>query len=79
MDIDKVGLIAQEISFAFEDHFNDVENRNLFDALFVKYLSKVDPSGAMIPYDAIMLLARKNPEEYEQMLKEMREANLIAG
>jgi hypothetical protein len=34
MDIDKVGLIAQEISFAFEDHFNDVEKRNLFDALF---------------------------------------------
>jgi hypothetical protein len=79
MDIDKVGLIAQEISFAFEDHFNDVEKRNLFDALFVKYLSEVDPSGAMIPYDAIMLLARQNRDKYEQMLKEMREANLITG
>jgi hypothetical protein len=33
----------------------------------------------MIPYDAIMLLARQNRDKYEQMLKEMREANLITG
>ena len=79
MDIDKIGLIAQEISFAFEDHFNDVEKRNLFDAFFVKYFAAVDPSGALIPYDAIMLLGRQNPDGFEQMLKEMREANLITG
>jgi hypothetical protein len=79
MDIDKIGLIAQEISFAFEDHFNDVEKRNLFDALFNKYFSIVDPPGALVPYDAIVLLARKNPDEYEKMLKEMRDANLISG
>ena len=79
MDLDKIGLIAQEISFAFEDHFNDVEKRNLFDSLFVKYLAGVDPSGAMIPYDAIVLLARKNPDAFEKMLKEMREADLICG
>lgn len=79
MDIDKMGLIAQEISFAFEDDFNDVEKRNLFDTFFIKYFAAVDPSGAMIPYDAIMALARSNQDEFEQMVKEMREANLISG
>lgn len=79
MDIDKIGLIAQEISFAFEDHFNDVKKRNLFDALFVKYFASVDPSGAMVPYDATILLARQHPDEFEKMLKEMREADLISG
>ncbi len=79
MDIDKIGLIAQEISFAFEDHFNDVEKRNLFDAFFTKYFASVDPSGSKIPYDAVMLLGRQNPDEFEKMLKEMREAKLISG
>lgn len=79
MDIEKIGLIAQEISFAYEDHFNDKEKRDLFGALFDRYLSQVDPDGSMVHYDAIMLLARKNRDEFEQMLKEMREASLISG
>jgi len=79
MDIEKIGLIAQEISFAYEDHFNDKKKRELFGALFDKYLSGVDTGGSMVHYDAIMLLARTNRDEFEKMLKEMREASLISG
>jgi hypothetical protein len=79
MDIDKIGLIAQEIIFAFEDHFNDENKRKSFDALFHKYLSMVDPGATMQVYDAIILLGRKHPAEFEQMVKEMRDSSLISG
>lgn len=78
MDPDKLGLIAQEISFAFEDLYNDVEKRQLFDKLFLTYLSSVDPESTMEPYQAIIQLGRKNPEEFEKMVKEMKGHSLIS-
>jgi hypothetical protein len=77
MDLDKISLIAQKIIFAFEDHFMDKEKRSFFEAVFNRYLSPVDPAGTMDPYDAIILLGRKNPSGFDQMIRELKEHALI--
>lgn len=76
-DIDRISHIAQTISFAFEDQYHDMNKRKLFQAIFGRYLSPVDPNGDMETYDAIIQLGRKEPEEFERMLKELRERSLI--
>lgn len=79
MDMEKITATAQKITFAFEDFYGDKKKRSLFDALFNKYLSDVDPAGVMEPYDAIVSLGRKSPDEFDQMVREMLEMDLIAG
>lgn len=81
MDIEKyerAGLIAQKISFAYEDEYTDLEKQRLFHAFFDRYLAPIDPSATMIPYDAIIALWRKNPSEFEQMVQEMKDKKLIS-
>lgn len=78
MNIEHIALIAQKISFAFEDHFFNENKRSMFNALFNRYLMPLDPSGKMEPYDAIVLLGRQSPEELEHMVKEMKEKELIS-
>ena len=77
MDMEKTGLIAQKISFAFEDYYSDIDKRKKFVAFFDKYLGPVDPGGALQPYDVMILLGRSNPEEFEKMVEEMKEQKLI--
>ncbi len=77
MDVDKISMIAQTIGFAFEDLFSDENKKNQFVAFFEKYLEPVDPGGRMEPYDAIILLGRKNPSGFDRMVKEMEEVGLI--
>jgi len=77
MDMEKITTTAQKIRFAFEDFYGDKEKRVLFDALFNRYLSDVDPAGVMDPYDAIVSLGRQAPEEFDQMVKEMHEMKLL--
>lgn len=78
MDMEKISLMAQKISFAFEDHYTDEEKREIFNTLFNKYLSQYDPGGVMEPYDAIIQLGRKNPDEFDRMIQEMKDLSLIA-
>jgi hypothetical protein len=78
MDMERITMTAQKISFAFEDLYGDKEKRSLFGALFNKYLSDIDPAGVMEPYDAIVSLGRKAPEVFDQMVKEMHEMELIS-
>jgi len=77
-DFEKTALIAQKISFAFEDQYPDEVKRNLFVALFDRYLNPVDPEGSLETYDAVILLARKEPEEFERMIQEMKDKSLIS-
>jgi len=79
MDTEKIGLIAQEISFAFEDDFHDQDKRKIYTMIFDKYLTEVDPGVMTDPYDAIVSLGRTRPESFEQFLKELKEKNLISG
>jgi hypothetical protein len=78
MTFEHVTLVAQKISFAFEDHYFDEKKRNTFIALFNRYLLPIDPSGAMEPYDALVLLGRKDRSEFDLMVKEMKEKELIS-
>jgi hypothetical protein len=78
MELDRISHIAQEISFAFEDHFDDEEKRELFYSLFNRYLAPLDPTDTLLePYDAIIKLWRTNPTQFDQLLKEMKESSLI--
>ncbi len=78
MDIDKIGLIAQEIMFAFEDNYNDVGKRQQFAELF-KYLLKVDPTDTLQHYEALVMLGRSHPDAFNEMVEKMKEASLITG
>ncbi len=79
MDIEKIGLIAQEIAFAFEDDFNDLGKRKMFENLFNEYLVVVDESGIQSHYDSIVKLGRSHPELFDAMVVKMRESSLITG
>ena len=78
MDIEKISFIAQEISFTFEDTFHIKEKKDLFIAIFDKYLTAVDPGVTTDPYDAIIILGKKNPEAFDSMLKEIKEKELVS-
>ncbi|MBI5099208.1 MAG: hypothetical protein HZB30_08200 [Nitrospirae bacterium] len=78
MNFEHMTLVAQKISFAFEDQYFDERKRNIFIALFNKYLLSVDTAGTMEPYDALVLLGRKDPSEFDLMVKEMKEKELIS-
>ena len=80
MDIkayEKALLIAQKISFAYEDLFGDVERRKLFEAIFERFLNPVDPEGKLEPHDAMVALWRQNPDGLDKMLRELKESSLI--
>jgi len=77
LDLKEIGLIAQQISFANEDHFHEIDKRKKFISIFDKYLSLVDTGMTMEVYDAIVALGRNNPAAFELMVKEMKQEGLI--
>ncbi|RJQ16113.1 MAG: hypothetical protein C4560_10275 [Nitrospiraceae bacterium] len=77
MDFENIEQITQKISFAYEDLFFETDKRNLFLGIFRRYLLPVDPFVQMEPYDAIILLGREAPAEFEQMVKELKDLSLI--
>jgi hypothetical protein len=80
MDIkayEKALLMAQNISFAYEDLFGDVERRKLFEAIFEQFLNPVDPEGKLEPHDAMVALWRKSPDDFDHMVRELEESSLI--
>ncbi len=78
IDIEKIGLIAQKISFAFEDDFHDLDKRKLYNTIFDKYLSEVDPGVMTDPYDAIVSLGRTKLESFEKFLEALKEKGLVS-
>jgi len=74
---EKALFTAQRISFAYEDLFGDENKRKLFGAIFDRFLLPVDPGGRLEPYDAIIALWRQNPDEFNQMVRELKESSLI--
>jgi hypothetical protein len=79
MDLEKVALIAQTITWAFEDQFFEKDKRRMFQLIFERYLNPVDPAGELEPYDAIIKLGRKSPDDFNKMVKELRDKGLIDG
>jgi len=79
MNIDtyeEAALIVQKIIFAFEDSYHDREQRDLFYMFFKRYAMRVDPEGDMEPYDALILLWRKYPDEFAHMREEMKDKGI---
>ncbi len=77
MDLDEISMIAQKVSFAYEDLFFDENKKNKFVTLFEKYLEPLDPGGRMELYDLVIQLGRTKPEEFDRLVKKMEEADLI--
>ncbi|MEW6117204.1 MAG: hypothetical protein AB1553_09935 [Nitrospirota bacterium] len=69
--------IAFKISAAFEDDYFVAAKRNLFNAVFNKYLPIVDPAATMEPYEAIVELGYKHRNEFDEMVKALKELSLI--
>ncbi len=69
--------IAMKIFHAYEDSYLDKEKRKLFETLFDTYLSRVDHSGTMEVYDAVIALAQQYPNDFDDMLRRMKESALF--
>ncbi|MEW6602801.1 MAG: hypothetical protein AB1499_17650 [Nitrospirota bacterium] len=74
---EEASLIVQKIIFDFEDAYHDLKQRDLYYMFFRRYAMRVDPEGEMEPYDALILLWRKYPDEFAHMLEEMKGKGLI--
>ncbi|MCL4490959.1 MAG: hypothetical protein M1510_03495 [Nitrospirae bacterium] len=70
--------IAFKIVAAFEDNYFEVAKRNIFVALFNRYLSIADPGGDMEQYDAITELGHSYRDEFDRMVKELKDRSLIS-
>ncbi len=69
--------MAMKIFNAYDDVFYEKEKKKIFEKLFDKYLTIVDPVGMMEPYDAIVFLGHNHPKEYDQFLKALKDNFLI--
>ncbi len=78
MDIEEIELIAEKINYAFEDNYVFQDKRKLYTSLFDKYLADVDQGVMTDPYDAVVSLGRKDPEEFNKFVKELKDQNLVS-
>ncbi|MEW5746205.1 MAG: hypothetical protein AB1805_12305 [Nitrospirota bacterium] len=69
--------MAFRISAAFEDNYFNAAKRNTFNAVFNRYLSVVDPGATLEPYEAIVQLGYQHRDEFEQMVKDLKDLALI--
>jgi len=75
--MEDIKKIAMKIFHSYEDFYLDKENRKIFEDLFDKYLLKVDSTGKMEIYDAVIKLAGQYRDDYDQMVKALKEHSLL--
>jgi hypothetical protein len=75
--MEDIKKIAMKIFHSYEDYYLDKENRKIFEDLFDKYLMKVDSTGKMEIYDAVIKLAGQHRDDYDQMVKTLKEHSLL--
>jgi hypothetical protein len=75
--MEDIKKIAMKIFHSYEDFYLDKENRKIFEDLFDKYLMKVDSTGKMEIYDAVIKLAGQYRDDYDQMVKMLKEHSLL--
>ena len=75
--MEDIKKIAMKIFHSYEDFYLDKENRKIFEDLFDKYLVKVDSTGKMEIYDAVIKLAGQYRDDYDQMVKALKEHSLL--
>jgi hypothetical protein len=70
--------VAMEIFHSYEDSYLDKERRKIFEDLFDKYLTKVDSTGTMEIYDAVLKLEHQYRSDFDSMIKTLKEHSLLA-
>jgi predicted transcriptional regulator YdeE len=75
--MEDIKKIAMKIYHSYEDSYLDKENRKIFEDLFDKYLMKVDSTGKMEIYDAVIKLACQHRDDYDHMVKTLKEHSLM--
>jgi hypothetical protein len=75
--MEDVKKIAMNIFHSYEDSYLDKEKRKIFEDLFDTYLVKVDTTGTMEIYDAVVKLAREYRGDFDNMLKRLKEHSLF--
>lgn len=75
--MEDIKKIAMSIFHSYEDAYLDKEKRKIFEDLFDKYLMKVDSTGAMEIYDAVIKLADGYRGDFDQMVRTLNEHSLL--
>ena len=74
----RVEDMAMKIFNAFEDFYLDKDKRKIFEDLFDKYLTVVDTTGQTEPYDAIVSLGYQYRDDFDDMVKTLKDQALIS-
>jgi len=69
--------MAMKIFHAYEDYYLEKDKRKVFEDLFDRYLTAVDMDGRAEPYDAMVTLGHKHRDDFDAMVKILRERALI--
>ena len=76
--MEDIKKVAMEIFHSYEDSYLDKERRKIFEDLFDKYLTKVDTTGTMEIYDAVLKLEHEYRGDFDSMIKTLKEHSLLA-
>lgn len=69
--------LAFRIYTAYEDSYFIEQKRELFAAIFGRYLTIADPTETMETYEAIVELGYRFRPEFDEMVKKLKELSLI--
>jgi hypothetical protein len=75
--MENIKNIAMKIYHSYEDAYLDKEKRKIFEDLFDKYLIKVDSTGTMEVYDAVIKLERQYRADFDHLVKTLKERSLL--
>jgi len=75
--MEDINIIAMKIYHSYEDAYLDKEKRKIFEDLFDKYLTKVDTTETIEIYDAVIKLASQYRDDYDHMVKTLKEHGLL--
>ncbi len=70
--------LAMKIFNSFEDCYLEKSKCKIFEELFDRYLPKVDKDGKSDTYDALVLLGLHHRNEFDLMVKVLRDHSLIS-
>ena len=66
-----------KIFHSFEDLYFEKDKGKLFDKIFSKYIVLVDHDPHMDLYDVLVLIRKEHRLKFDEMVKELRENDLI--
>jgi predicted transcriptional regulator YdeE len=76
--MEDIKKIAMKIFHSYEDSYLDKEKRKIFEDLFDKYLAKVDTTGTMEIYDAVIKLEHQYRSDFDSMIKTLEGLSLLS-